>query len=68
MHARGNASEEVIMNQEDDLCAIVQWFTENGMTANLEKFQFTFLGSNTDQEFYLRTGDQFLSNSNRLNL
>ena len=35
---------EVINNLENDLTAILQWFTENGMAANPKKFQLMFLG------------------------
>ena len=39
IYARTNNLEEVINNLENDLSSMLQWFTENGMVANTEKFK-----------------------------
>ena len=49
IYARSETLEEVINSMENDLSSVLQWFTENGMVANPEKFQLMFLGVKSDE-------------------
>ena len=61
IYARSKTLEEVIHYLENDLSSILQWFTENGMVANPEKFQLMFLGLNNDQQMCLSIDDQIIN-------
>ena len=45
--------EDTIKNLEDNLLIALNWFRDNGMVANPQKFQVMFLGLKTDQSFCL---------------
>ena len=64
IYARSKTLEEVIQYVENDLSSILQWFTENGMVANPEKFQLMFLGLNSDQQMCLSI-DVFFHTANK---
>ena len=67
-YATNNTLEEVINNLENDLSLILQWFTENGMVANPEKFQLMFLGLKNDQQMCLRIDDQIINQCQQVKL
>ena len=68
LYATNNTHEEVINNLENDLSLILQWFTENGMVANPEKFQLMFLGLKSDQQMCLRIDDQIINQCQQVKL
>ena len=68
IYARSNTLEEVINNLENDLSSILQWFTENGMASNPEKFQLMFLGLKSDQQMCLSIGDKITNQCQQVKL
>ena len=42
--AFGNNMQEIVIELENDLGLLLDWFSKNGMMANPEKFQIMFLG------------------------
>ena len=65
---RSETLEEVINSLENDLSSALQWFAENGMVANPEKFQLMFLGVKSDQQMCLRIDDQIISQCQQVKL
>ena len=68
IYARSKTLEEVIRYLENDLSSILQWFTENRMAANPEKFQLMFLGLNSDQQMCLSIDDQITNQCQQVKL
>ena len=68
IYARSETLEEVINSLENDLSSVLQWFTENGMVANPEKFQLMFLGVKSDQQMCLRIDDQIINQCEQVKL
>ena len=68
IYARSNTLEEVIYNLENDLSSILQWFTENGMVANPEKFQLMFLGLKNNQQMCLCIDDKIINQCQQVKL
>ena len=65
---RSETLEEVINSLENDLSSVLQWFTENRMVANPEKFQLMFLGDKSDQQMCLRSDDQIINECQQVKL
>ena len=68
IYASGNTLEEVMNNLENDLTSIWQWFTENGMVANPEKFQLVFLGLKNSQQMCLSINDKIINQCQQVKL
>ena len=68
IYARSETLEEVINSLENDLSSVLQWFTENVMVANPEKFQLMFLGVKSDQQMCLRIDDQIINQCQQVKL
>ena len=68
IYARSETLEEAINSLENDLSSVLQWFTENGMVANPEKFQLMFLGVKSDQQMCLRIDDQIINQYQQVKL
>ena len=68
IYARSETLIEVINSLENDLSSVLQWFTENGMVANPEKFQLIFLGVKSDQQMCLPIDDQIINQCQQVKL
>ena len=54
--ACGNSIQEIVINLENDLGLLLDWFAKNGMIANPEKFQIMFLGLSDQRCLCLNIG------------
>ena len=53
---------------EGDLQGLMQWFTDNGMSANPSKFQILFLGLKSKNKLCLNINDQLTPSSEGVKL
>ena len=68
IYARTNNQEEVMIKLEDDLNKTLKWLSESGMVANPEKVQLMFLGTNSDQELWIKIDDQIINQCHQVKL
>ena len=60
--------EAVIIRLEGDLQGLMQWFTNNGMSANPSKFQIMFLGLKGAKKLCLNMNGQLIPSSEQVKL
>ena len=59
---------EIVTNLESDLSRLLEWFTNNGMVANPEKFQVMFLSLKGQRSLRLNINDNKLSATDHVKL
>ena len=60
--------EAVMIRLENDLQGLMQWFTNNGMSANPSKFQVMFLGLKGSKKLCLNMNGQLIPSSEHVKL
>ena len=59
---------EIVINLENDLSGLLDWFTTNGMVANPNKFQLMFLGLKGQRRLRLNIEENKLSATDNVKL
>ena len=70
IYACGTDLEAVMIRLEGDLqgCNLMQWFINNGMSANPSKFQIMFSGLNGEKKLCLNMNGQLIPSSEHVKL
>ena len=68
MYSCGTSISEITTNLENDLSTLLHWFYANGMVANPDKFQLTFLGLNEKHKLTLNTEGVKISSTKNVKL
>ena len=68
LYACGCSLDEIVPRLENDLSALIKWFSEHGMVANPGKFQMMFLGLKEQNTLRLNFNDNKVLTTNRVKL